>query len=899
MRNNQNSIQLLFMKRILLFSSFIFLNFFSKAQHLDKQKAMSLVVKNATAIGLSDTDIYNAIVSDAYPNTTSGLTMVYLQQSFKSLPVFNQLQTLAFKNDLLVSNFGHRIDDIENKLNTKNIFPSISPTEALKTAIKAKKIFLNSNLVASTISPGKKYDFGKAGIANENITAELMWVPVEDGKAVILSWQIYLVPANTSDYWMIRVDANANQIISENNLTLYCNWDNNKSINTKDNFVLSSKKNKTTLINNNLQFFTPLKTQQHPNLVNDASYRVVPFPYESPTHCPTGTSLVSNPWTAAPGNATSLNWHSNGTTDYITTRGNNVWAQEDVDGNNGIGIAASSTNPTSPLSFDFQPDFSITPTETALNQNQNFNITNLFYWNNIMHDVVYQYGFDEPAGNYQSNNQGRGGSGNDYVLADAQDGSGTNNANFSAPGDGTSGRMQMYLWNAVPTFTVNTPSSIAGQYQAVESNFSTANKLATVGPKTGQVVYYNDDAAGTTHEGCAGVPVNAVLGKIALIDRGNCNFTIKVKNAQLAGAIAVVMVNNVAGSPIIMGGTDNTVTIPAVMISITDGAILKNQLSNNLNVTMSAGQAIDGDVDNGVICHEYGHGISIRLTGGPANSSCLSNAEQMGEGWSDYYSLMVTQDWANSLLTDGMLKPRGIGTYVIGQLPSQVGIRSQKYCTDFDINNKVYASTVPAEIHDLGEIWCATLWDMTWNIIEEAGSINPNIYNASAPGGNSIALKLVTEAMKLQPCSPGFIDGRDAILKADSILYNSAYHCAIREAFRRRGMGIYASQGSSASVTDQVADYTPFVTITKSKSIAEAVEGQTVTYTTEVNSCSPLTNYILRDTLPSNITYVSGGTYDAVNRVVSFPVNFLTGQVQSFSFVATINAGVILHLKHF
>ncbi len=65
--------------------------------------------------------------------------------------------------------------------------------------------------------------------------------------------------------------------------------------------------------------------------------------------------------------------------------------------------------------------------------NMNFAITQLFYWNNVMHDVSYQYGFDEASGNFQNNNQGRGGLGNDFVYADAQDGSGTDNANFSTP----------------------------------------------------------------------------------------------------------------------------------------------------------------------------------------------------------------------------------------------------------------------------------------------------------------------------------------------------------------------------------------------------------------------------------------------------------------------------------
>jgi len=885
------------MKRILffVFSSLLTLPLFS--QDIEKSRAFEIIAKNKTAIGLTDEDIVNSSISSAYKSSSSGLSMIYLQQTYKGLPVFNQLQSLAFKNDMLYSSFGERIANIQSKVNTLSVFPSVTPDAAVTTALQSKKIFNSISLHATTLIPGRKFDFGKCGVAYENITAELLWVPIQDGKQVILCWQIYLVPNSGSDYWMIRVDANSSSIISENNLTVFCGWDKNErnNITHRSNFVMASKANKNkpidiTAVFENVQ--TQNKTANAPLLVNSASYRVVPYPYESPSHCPTVTALVNNPWSQAIGNASTLNWHSTGTVDYNITRGNNVWAQEDVNGNNGTGVSATSTTPSDPLNFDFTPNFTVAPTNsTAANPNQQFNLTNLFYWNNIMHDITYLYGFDEVAGNFQSNNQGRGGNGNDYVLADAQDGSGTNNANFSTPADGGSGRMQMYLWNAVPGFTVNSPSSIAGTYQAVESSFSTENKLINVGPVTGQVVYYNDNAAGTLHEACTGAPVNSVSGKIALIDRANCNFTVKVLNAQNAGALAVIMVNNVAGSPIIMGGTDNTITIPAVMISIDDGLIIKNQLANNVNVTLSSGQAIDGDVDNGVICHEYSHGISNRLTGGPANTACLGNAEQMGEGWSDYLSLMVTQDWANSNLTTGFTNPRGIGTYVFGQTPIQSGIRSQKYCTDFAINNKVYATTIPSEIHDLGEIWCATLWDMTWNIIQQTGSINPNIYNSTSTAGNSIALRLVMEGMKLQPCSPGFIDGRNAILKADSILYGGAYNCSIREAFRRRGMGLYASQGSSSSVTDQVADFTPYVTMRKSQNIDSVAEGQTVTYTSVVNSCSPVSNYVLRDTLPSNVTYVSGGTYDATNRVVSFPVNFTAGSTQTFSFVVSANSG--------
>src|SRR5262249_3885733 len=73
-------------------------------------------------------------------------------------------------------------------------------------------------------------------------------------------------------------------------------------------------------------------------------------------------------------------------------------------------------------------------------------VTNLFFWANRYHDRLYQFGFTEAARNFQQNNFGRGGLGNDFVRAEAQDFSGTNNANFSTPTDGSLPRCQMFIW---------------------------------------------------------------------------------------------------------------------------------------------------------------------------------------------------------------------------------------------------------------------------------------------------------------------------------------------------------------------------------------------------------------------------------------------------------------------
>ena len=733
--------------------------FSSKAQTTNQIIAKELVEKHKSTIGLTENDLQNVIISDSYLDKISGVRLVYLQQSYLDLPVYNQIQVLGFKDDKVVSQSGGRIPSIDKKTKSVSSIPAITAQTAVLTALQDRKVsYSREPYVIGSEKNGRYIIFDNMDVSRENITAELMWVPLNDGKQLVLAWQIYIIPINTSDYWMVRVNASDKSIVSVNNLTVYCNWDENQD------HACSKGSAHTTTKKNNPVYGKPLldlsgkkeklETPFSPTLVENVSYRVIPYPAESPVH-PGGTpALVTNPWAAAPGDATSLKWHSNGSTNFPITRGNNVWAQEDRDGNNGTGSPATSTTAGDPLTFDFVPDFNVAATQTSPVKNQQFNTTNLFYWNNIIHDLSYLYGFDEVSGNFQASNQGRGGIGNDFVYADAQDGSGTNNANFSTPADGGNGRMQMFLW----------------------------------------------------------------------------------------------------------GGTPQK----------------------------------DGDVDNGVISHEFAHGISNRLTGGPSQAGCLSNAEQMGEGWSDYYGLMYTQNWATSTFSTGFNSPRGVATYLSNQTPSGAGIRSKKYCTNFAINNRVFGATIDAQQHSRGELWCATLWDMTWNIINQVDSINPNLYDTSSGGGNAIALKLVTLGMKLQPCSPGFIDGRNAILQADQILYNGAYSCAIREAFRRRGMGAFASQGSSGSVTDQIADYTlANATIQFSQNTNEAAEGDIITYTTTVkaNPCANVSNFLLTDTLPSNVTYVSGGNYNSTTRVVSFPVTVGAGQSQIYTFSVQVNTG--------
>ena len=134
-------------------------------------------------------------------------------------------------------------------------------------------------------------------------------------------------------------------------------------------------------------------------------------------------------------------WLFGGNQSRFDIRGNNARAYLDRDNNNapdGGGATVSDG------SFIRAWQSGADPTTTA---NQEVAIQSLFYWNNVVHDTLYRYGFTESTGNFQEDNFGRGGRGSDSVNAEAQDGGGTNNANMATPSDGSNPRMQMYIWD--------------------------------------------------------------------------------------------------------------------------------------------------------------------------------------------------------------------------------------------------------------------------------------------------------------------------------------------------------------------------------------------------------------------------------------------------------------------
>jgi len=774
----------------------------ANAQTAPVSAALSQFSGQRSKLGLSATDLNNPAVTSAYTEAGSSVTHVYLRQRHQGIEVYGAEADLHLnKANKMVSLHSNFVSGVAAQ--ARATAPTLTAAQAVTAAASVLNLGAPSNLtIKQEGQPEVGMVFNEGGISLEPIPVKLMYQARPSGELVLV-WDVTIAPKKGDHYWNVRVDAATGQLVD------------------KTDYTVSEPLDFRALTQRSLATATWPNVTTAAKTATPNSYGVWPLTVESPIHG--AREVVSNP---ADGTYSPFGWHdTNGTAgaEYTITRGNNVHAYEDRANTNTPGY---SPDGGADLIFDYALDQNAVP-QTS----QDAAITNLFYWNNLMHDVMAYKGFDEVSGNFQSKNYSGTGLGQDYVRAEAQDGSDVNNANFSTPADGSRPRMQMYLWKGTPpsSIKVDAPSPAAGTYNAVPATFGKTIRANV--PLTGQFVLVNDASA--TSLGCTAPFANAaaMAGKIAVLDRGSCDFSDKVRNAKLAGARAVVVVNNVATAPIAMGpGADTTNTgIPSVMISLADGNVLKAALAVNSAVTGSLNIGVapldrDGDYDNGVVAHEYGHGISTRLTGGPANANCLPNNtgyETMGEGWSDFFGL-----WMTTKPGDKGETPRGVGTYLSYQSATGAGIRRKLYSTDFTVNNHTYAYLGTAtdkysETHDVGEVWCAMLWDMNWALVRKYG------YNTdlkAKTGGNNIALKLVLDGCKLQPCTPGFVDGRNAILKADSLYNNAANASLIWQVFARRGLGYSAVQGSSKSVGDNTAAYDlPANVLSTQKQLSEEV----------------------------------------------------------------------------
>ncbi|KAI0239645.1 hypothetical protein L0F63_002763, partial [Massospora cicadina] len=183
----------------------------------------------------------------------------------------------------------------------------------------------------------------------------------------------------------------------------------------------------------------------------------------------------------------------------------------------------------------------------------------------------------------------------------------------------------------------------------------------------------------------------------------------------------------------------------------------------------------DGDLEGDIIAHEYTHGVSTRLTGGPLNSDCLPWGRALA--WVKAGAIFF-----------------GMGSYASGG----ANIRKYVYSTNLAINPETYQTLDQpgyGSVHAKGATWAVMLYEVYWNIADLL-PFSPTWFPASDKDipkfSNTLMLQLLIDGMKLQPCRPTFTDARDAVLLAESVLTKGAYRCAIWKAFAKRGLGVNA-----------------------------------------------------------------------------------------------------------
>lgn len=689
--------------------------------------------------------------------------VVNVQQTFNGLRVYKALGKVLLRDNQVIS---------ERNDFDKNIVVSQKPSQKIN------------------ISDG--FFQNKIGVDKRSVVNKLpnLYYPKND--VYILAEELVIIDSNSSDVWHIIADASNGEILEKHNLTVSCNFVGHNHDNHSSNAILDTQKTSA-----NFGKKAPA----------GSNYNVFAFPVEAPSFG--SRSIASSPFDVS---ASPEGWHSDGANNYTITKGNNVYAYSDEASTNSPGYspdAGSSLN----FDFPFAEGRYISPFA-----NKDAAITNLFYANNKVHDVFYKFGFTESSRNFQTNNFNKGGIGGDAVNAEAFDGSGFNNANFN-PGyeimiNGTTHllapRMQMYLFDRaqsaddpISRFSYNSPSTMVNRPKVMTASASFGKILFEGKSVTGNL------AITSPLDACTTPATNSLSNKIALIPRGTCEFSLKALNAQKAGAIGMILYDpNSETAPAMGAGTNgNRVKIPALGIGKTEGSFLNSQIASGTVINVTLQNDLNGfkhsSLDNGIIIHEYGHGISNRLTG--QGYSCLSTddtTEQMGEGWSDYFALMLT-----ARPGDTSSLARGIGTYSLEQPTNGVGFRPAKYSPDFSINDYTYARTnsMTENVHAIGFVWATMLWDLTWKYVEKYGYNSDVLANPNS--GNAKALQLVVDGLKLQACSPTFIDGRDAILEADQATTGGQDKCMIWGAFAKRGLGTGASAGSKTEWTDQVESF--------------------------------------------------------------------------------------------
>ncbi|KAJ1939356.1 hypothetical protein EC988_007333, partial [Linderina pennispora] len=340
----------------------------------------------------------NIKITDAYTDARSGITHVYARQTNDGVDVANGLANVNVdsKGRIISSSHSFASTDALGKVKRSNgsLVARASDDASLKNAFKSlndyvKTAVSDSDLNKISVASTSNFVSGEPQFTITNVPS----ASAVDGSATAKKALIQKADGSLAHVWEITLK--------------------------QDSHWWSAHVNQDT---GSVEAI-------HDWVSHAESYNVYPRNVNDPLEG--SRSVVSSP---ANTNASPKGWVTG-----TTTTGNNVWAQ-----NNPTGGSTWQTNyrPNSTNgAFNFPLDLTKAPSSYIDSA-----ITQLFYTVNTVHDLSYLYGFDEAAGNFQDVNYSGKGVGGDYVIAYAQDGSGTDNANFATPPDGQHGVMRMYTW---------------------------------------------------------------------------------------------------------------------------------------------------------------------------------------------------------------------------------------------------------------------------------------------------------------------------------------------------------------------------------------------------------------------------------------------------------------------
>jgi hypothetical protein len=709
------------------------------------------LARERAARGLAETDLEDLFVHSRHALSDGSLVRLYFRQRLEGIEVKGGDLALGVTREGRVVGLEDRL---VRRLRTvpRPRVPALSAEQAVRRA--AIHLGLPAGAIQVTEQrggPEREARLVASGVSRDPIPAKLAYHR-GPGASLRLAWELLVRPPGRAEAWDLSVDATTGAVIA-----------------------------------------------QHDRVDHD-SYRVYPLPLRSPDQG-YEPQLELSP---ADPVSSPFGWHDQDGSpgaEFTDTRGNHVHAQEDADdsdgggGDDGDGGEDGFRPDGGPsLLFDFAFDPNLPPAAQ-----QAASVTQLFYMTSWLHDIHLRYGFDEQSGNFQTLNYSGQGLGGDPVRADAQDGQGINNANFETPPDGEPARLQAYLFHNGKV-VIHSPPEIAGTYPAGSAQFNPPMSTSV----TGAVVAALDQGGVSATDGCDPL-VSPVTGAVALVDRGNCGYALKAVNAEAAGAVGLIVVNYAGQfNTLNMTGQFPGLTVTSAFLGNNLGTAIRDALLGGpVSVTVSD-VLRDSSVDAELVVHEYGHGVSRRLTGGAAQVACLDHLQSkgMGEGWSDFWALALTVFPDETRLT-----ARTFAAYSAGD-PDGPGLRNLPYTTDLAVNGQTLANVASTNWpHGVGEVWALALWEAFWNLVDLLGMD----YDLPAgTGGNNVMLQLVMDGLKLQPCNPTFLQARDAILLADVQTNTGANRCRLWSGFAKRGLGVSAAVGPSTSlVVSQAFDVPP------------------------------------------------------------------------------------------